>query len=134
MNKRIIILIIISLIFLVATFGNRFRQFTKPDRILLVGYQVSESVTEYKKEIKDQNKITEFEELFDKVHFSNGEIVEDRYPDFVVQIMHMNEGYSTHYFSIWIDGDEGFAMINSDEKLIGRLSSYQMNILSSIIN
>ncbi len=128
------IFVIIVLILLFPVIKNTFNKFMTPDKVLLVGHQVSDYSFEFTKEIKDEEKIAEFENLFDKVSFSSNEWNEETYPDMIVQINH-KEGIFTHAFHIWINGDEGIALIwTSEEKKMGELSSSQVNTLKRIIN
>lgn len=134
MKKKVVIVIIITLILLVSINGNTFNEFMTPNKVLLVGHQISDQAFEFIKEIKDKKKIAEFENLFDQVNFSSGEWDVETYPDMVVQINH-KEGYFTHAFHIWINGDEGIALIwTLEEKEIGRLSSSQVDTLKRIIH
>ncbi|HHV26647.1 MAG TPA: hypothetical protein GXX63_05565 [Tissierellia bacterium] len=83
--------------------------------MLLVRHQVVDHEFEFTKEIKDKEKIVEFENLFNEVNFSSSEWNEERYPDMLVQINH-KEGYFTHAFHIWINGDEGIVLIWTSEE------------------
>ena len=97
-------------------------EFMTPDKVLVVGHQIGDHEFEFTKEIKDKEKIVEFEKLFDQVDFSSGEWNEETYPDMIVQINH-KDGYFTHPFHIWINGDEGIALIGTlEDKKIDRKS------------
>ena len=105
-----------------------------PDKILVVGHQVSEYVFEFTKEIKDKDRIAEFENLFEEIVFSTEEWNEETYADIILQINH-KEGIFTHPLEIWIDGDEATALIPGlVEDNIGRLSKSQLENLKAIIN
>lgn len=105
-----------------------------PDKILVVGHQISEYAFEFTKEIKDADKITEFENLFEEIVFSTEEWNEESYADIILQINH-KEGIFTHPLSIWIDGDDATVVIRgSIEDNTGKLSKSQLDNLKSIIN
>ena len=104
-----------------------------PDKILVVGHQISEMAFEFTKEIKDEEKIAEFENLFEEIVFSTEEWNEEAYADdIILQINH--KGFFTHPLRIWIDGDEATALITGDEDNIGKLSKSQLEDLKAIIN
>lgn len=129
MKKKVMIVVIIVLILLFPVM----KKTMTPDKVLLVGHQVGNYEFEFTKEIKDKEKIAEFENLFEQVDFSSSEWNEEKYPDMIVQINH-KEGYFTHTFHIWINGDEGIAIIwTSEDKEIGKLSSSQVETLKRII-
>ncbi len=134
LKKKMMMVVIIVLILLFPVIKNTFNKFMAPDKVLLVGHQVSDYSFEFTKEIKDEEKIVEFENLFDQVNFSSAEWNEETYPDMIVQINH-KEGIFTHAFNIWINGYEGIALIRtSEDKEIGRLTGSQVNELKRIIN
>ena len=127
-------IVIVVLILILPVLSKAFNNFMTPDKVLLVGHQVSDLAFEFTKEIKDEEKIVEFENIFDQVNFSSNEWNEEKYPDMIVQINH-KEGIFTHAFHIWINGDEGIALIwTSEEKEMGRLSRTQVETLKRIIN
>lgn len=132
--KKMVIIVIVGLILLFPFMRNTYNEFRTPDKVLLVGHQLSDNSFEFPKEIKDQEKIEKFESLFDQVHFTTSEWNEETYPDVVVQINH-KEGIFTHPFHIWIYDEEAIALISTDiEKTIGKLSNEQIEELESIIH
>jgi hypothetical protein len=131
LKKKVITVAMIALLILIS--GYLFNKFRTPDKILMVGHQVSDYTFEFTKEIKDEEKIAEFENLFAQVKFSGKIWNPETYPDMIVQINH-KEGYFTHAFHIWINGDEGIVLIwTSEEKEIAMLSSLQVKTLNRII-
>lgn len=127
------IAVIIVLILMFPVIKKTINEFMIPDKVLLVGQQIDEHAFEFKKEIKDKEKIVEFENLFDQVNFSSNEWNEETYPDMIVQIDH-KEGYFTHAFHIWIKGDEGVVLIwTSGKKEVGKLSRSQVETLKRIL-
>lgn len=56
--------------------------------------------------VLSQEKIAEFENLFNEVNFLSNEWHEEIYHDMIVQINH-KEVYFTHAFHIWINGKTG---------------------------
>jgi len=105
-----------------------------PDKILVVGHQISEYAFEFTKEIKDEEKIAKFEDLFEEINFLDGEWNEDAYADIILQINH-KQGIFTHPLRIWIDGDGATAIIiGLAEGNIGKLSKSQLGNLKAIIN
>ncbi|MEL5864855.1 hypothetical protein [Clostridium cochlearium] len=134
MKKKVMIVTTILLIFLFPVVRNTFNKIMTPDKVLVVGHQISNDAFEFTKEIKNKEKIDEFENLFDQINFSTGEWHAETYPDMIVQINH-KEGYFTHAFHIWSNGDEGIALMwTLEEKQIGKLSNSQVGILKRIIN
>lgn len=133
-KKKIVIFSIIILIFLFPNIRNVFNKIMMPDKILVVGHQVSEYAFEFTKEIKDEEKIAEFENLFEEIDFSTEEWNAEAYADIILQINHKT-GIFTHPLRIWIDGDEATALITGlDEDNIGKLSKSQLENLKAIIN
>ena len=105
-----------------------------PDKILVVGYQISEYAFEFTKEIKDEEKIAKFEKLFEEIVFSTEEWNEKAYADIILQINH-KQGIFTHPLRIWIDGDEATVLIAGlAEENLGKLSKSQLENLKAIIN
>lgn len=107
----------------------------KPDTTLQVGSQISESSYEFSEEIKDKEKIAEFENWFDKINFTE-EIDEPvGYADIILQIRHYKEGTSTHPISIWLDEKESTVIngIGSEDR-VGKISSSQLGDLRNIID
>lgn len=85
-----------------------FPKVLQPDKTLQVGSQVGEDVFQFTYEIKDKEKIVEYEKWFDNIEFSEEaeEEFRDDYADIIVQIRNYKEGISTHPVSIWIDGND----------------------------
>ncbi len=105
-----------------------------PDKILVVGHQISENGYEFTKEIKAEEKIAEFENLFEEIVFSTEEWDEEAYADIILQINH-KKGIFTHPLRIWIDGDEATVLIvGLAEANLGKLSKSQLENLKDIIN
>ncbi|MGX7394686.1 hypothetical protein [Carnobacterium mobile] len=107
----------------------------QPDKILQVGSQISESSYKFSEEIKDEEKIVEFENWFDRINFTEEIGEPDGYADIVLQIRHYKEGISTHPISIWVDEDEATVTneIGSEDR-VGKLSSSQLDDLRKIID
>jgi hypothetical protein len=105
-----------------------------PDKILVVGHQISEYAFEFTKEIKDEEKIAKFEKLFEEIVFSTEEWNEKAHSDIILQINH-KQGIFTHPLRIWIDGDEATVLIAGlAEENLGKLSKSQLKDLKAIIN
>ncbi|MCG1013285.1 MAG: hypothetical protein GX892_01680 [Thermoanaerobacteraceae bacterium] len=133
MKKKVMIVVIIVLILLFPFFKNTFKKYMAPDKVLVVGHHISDHAFTFTKEIKDQKKIAEYENLFNQIKFSRGECDEDTYPDIILQINHKT-GIFTHPLHIWMKGDEGIALIwTLEEPEIGKLSSSQVETLKRII-
>lgn len=77
MKKIFMIAVIIVLILLLPVVKNTFNKFMTQDKVLVVGHYISDHAFEFTKEIKDEEKIAEFENLFDQVKFSSSEWDED---------------------------------------------------------
>lgn len=107
----------------------------KPDKTLQVGSQMSESSYEFSEEIKDKEKIAEFENWLDKINFTEEIDKPDGYADIILQIRHYKEGTSTHPISIWLDGNESTVIngIGSEDR-VGKISSSQLDDLRDIID
>ncbi|MGB3160577.1 MAG: hypothetical protein WBA84_04945 [Carnobacterium sp.] len=120
--------IILLVLFIVLTKAS------KPNKIIQIGSQVSESSYEFSEEIKDKEKIAEFEEWFDKIDFKKETEKPDGYADLIVQIRYYREGTMTNPVSIWFDDYES-TVINGigSEGEIGKLSNSQLENLLSII-
>lgn len=134
LKKKVIIGIIVGLILLFPILRNKLNEIMAPDKVLIVGHQIDEHTFEFTREIKDKEKIADFENLFEQVSFWEEEKEKESYPDIIVQINH-KRGISTHAFKIWFIGEEGIAEIyTTEEKLIGKLSSSQVKALKEITN
>ena len=105
-----------------------------PDKVLLVGHQINDTTIDFSKEIKDKEKIKEFESIFNEVEFTEGEWNNATYPDMITHIRH-KKGTITHWFEIWISKEEGIVVISmSEETLVGRLTKSQVDTLKRIVN
>lgn len=135
MKKRLIIISIIVLILLVPTIKATFDKLMIPDKVLVVGHQVNDNVIDFSKQIKDKQKIIEFENIFKEVEFSEEEWnKETTYPDIITHIRH-KEGIATHWFEIWINEEESIVVISMSEGAwVGRLTKSQVDTLKRIIN
>jgi len=135
LNKRLIIFVILVLSLLFPTISTTFEKLMIPDKVLLIGHQIDDTTIDFSKEIRDKEKIKEFESLFNEVEFLEGEWNnETPYPDMITQIRH-KEGISTHWFEIWINDEECIVLISmSDETLVGRLTKSQVDTLKRIVN
>lgn len=60
------IAVIIVLILMFPVIKKTINEFMIPDKVLLVRHQIDEHAFEFKKEIKDKEKIVEFENLLTK--------------------------------------------------------------------
>ena len=122
------------LILLFPAIRNVFNKIMMPDKILVVGHQISEYAFEFTKEIKDEEKIAKFEKLFEEIVFSTEEWNEKAHSDIILQINH-KQGIFTHPLRIWIDGDEATVLIAGlAEENLGKLSKSQLKDLKAIIN
>lgn len=134
MKKKIVIVLIIISILLFPTIRKGFNEVMMPDKVLVVGHQISEYAFEFTKEIRDKEKIEEFENLFEEMDFLTEEWNEGAYADIILQINH-KEGIFTHPLRIWIIGDEATALIAGlTEDNICKLSKSQLDNLKAIIN
>lgn len=106
-----------------------------PDTTLQVGSQLSKSSYEFSEEIKDKEKIAEFENWFDKINFTEKIDEPEGYADIILQIRHYKEGTSTHPISIWLDGNESTVIngIGSKDR-VGKISNSQLDDLRNIID
>lgn len=135
-KKKILIFSIIILMLLFPTIRNVFNKVMMPDKILVVGHQISELSFEFTKEIKDADKIAEFEDLFEEIVFTTEEWNEESYADIILQINH-KKGIYTHPLRIYIgkNEDSALAIISGlSENNIGKLSKSQLGKLKAIIN
>ncbi|MGY0400416.1 hypothetical protein [Carnobacterium jeotgali] len=107
----------------------------KPGKVLQVGSQISESSYDFSEEIKDQEKIAEFEKWFDKINFTEEISTPDRNADIIMQIIHYKEGIFTHPISIWVDENETIVMngIGTRDE-VGKITNSQLNDLRNIID
>lgn len=69
MKKRLIIIAIIALILLIPTIKATFDKLMIPDKVLVIGHRVNGNVIDFNREIKDKEKINEFENIFKEVEF-----------------------------------------------------------------
>jgi len=130
----VLIGIIIGLILIFPILRNTFNEITTPDKVLVVLKQVDEHTMEITTEIKDKEKIADFENIFDEISFEKKEWEEKSYADLIVQINH-KRGFFTHPLKIWFNGEEGTAqMYTVEDKEIGKLSSTQVKVLKEILN
>jgi hypothetical protein len=128
----IIIGVIIGFILPFPVLRNAFNQAMAPDKILVAGNQIDAYSFQFTKEIRDKEKIADFEKLFDEIAFVEEPLEEASYPDLIVQINH-KRGIWTHPLRIWFDGEEGIAQQYTIEKpMIGRLSGTQVRALQEI--
>ena len=106
----------------------------KPEKILEVGSQVDGSGYEFTKELKDKEKISEFEKWFDNIDFSS-EIEEPiGYAEIIIIIRDHEQSIMTHPVSIWIDEDNSTVTNEIGfEKLGGKISNSQLDELQKII-
>lgn len=106
----------------------------EPDKVLRVGTQVSEYTFQFSKEIKDKEKIIEYENWFDEIDFSEEVEKQDDYADIILQIDH-KEGISTHHASLWIN-ESNIIIVNGigAESRSGKISNSQLNSLQNIID
>ena len=110
----------------------------QPDETLQVGHQVGEFTYEYTDEIKEKEKIVEYEKWFDGIEFTEeGDEPKalDEFADIIVQVRRYNEGTSTHPVSIWIGEDEAIIVNGIGyEYGAGRLSLAELEDLYGILN
>lgn len=135
LKKRLIIIAIIVLIFLTPSIKATIDKLIIPDKVLVVGHRVNDNVIDFNKEIKDKEKINEFENIFKEVDFSE-ELwnKETTYPDIITHIRH-KEGIATHWFEIWINEEDGIVVIPMSEGAwVGRLTKLQVDKLKRIVN
>lgn len=134
MKKKVFIGIIIGVILLFPVLRNAYNETMAPEKVLVVGNQISEYSFQFTKEITDKEKISDFEKLFDEISFVEDDLKEESYPDLMVQINH-KRGIWTHPLKIWFSGDEGIAqMYTIEQKRIGKLSDIQVKALMEILN
>lgn len=77
----------------------------EPKKVLQVQTQINETSYQFTQEIKDKEKIAEFEKWFDEIDFSKDIEIQEEYADMILQIRH-KEGVSTHPVSLWINGNK----------------------------
>ena len=106
----------------------------KPDKTLQVGSQVGETSYKFSEEIKDKEKIAEFENRFDEITFTEGLDEPNGYADIIVQIRYYEDGTSTNPISVWFDENES-TVVNGigSEGSTGKLSSHQLDDLKDIV-
>ena len=106
----------------------------KPDKTLQVGSQVGETSYKFSEEIKDKEKIVEFENWFNKITFTEGLDEPNGYADIIVQIRCYEDGTSTNPISVWFDENES-TVVNGigSEGSTGKLSSHQLDDLKDIV-
>lgn len=110
---------------------------SQTDKTLQVGSQVGEDVYQFTYEIKDKEKIIEYEKWFDNIDFSEEteEEFRDDYADIIVQIRNYKEGISTHPVSIWIDGNDITVISQIDTgNSISKISKNDLDDLQAIID
>lgn len=130
MKKKILFSSIVGLILLVLILPK----IIEPKKVLQVGTQINETSYQFTQEIKDKEKIAEFEKWFDEIDFSNDIEIQEGYADIVLQISHYKEGTLTHPVSIWIDGDNITATNNIGTDTKGsKITKAQLDELQNII-
>lgn len=135
LKKKLIIIGIIVLIFLAPTIKATFSKLMIPDKVLVVGHRINDNVIDFSKQIKDKEKINEFENIFKEVEFSEEEWnKETTYPNIITHIRH-KEGIATHWFEIWINEEEGIVVMPMSEGAwVGSLTKSQVDILKRIVS
>lgn len=135
LKKKLIIIGIIVLIFLAPTIKATFSKLMIPDKVLFVGHRINDNVIDFSKQIKDKEKINEFENIFKEVEFSEEEWnKETTYPSIITHIRH-KEGIATHWFEIWINEEEGIVVMPMSEGAwVGSLTKSQVDILKRIVS
>jgi len=142
--KKKTITIIMGLILLIIIFpfiSDWYTEMTAPNRVLRVGEQTSEDRIDFVNDIEDENKITEYENLYDELEFSNEEQVPEGYPDFIIQVWH-KQGYITGVINVWSENEEGivikpsaglYAEPENSNKKVAKLTGQQLEKLKEII-
>lgn len=136
MKRKFIALFIVVLILLLPTMINTFSKVMMPDKVLHVGHGIDKYSGEFTREIKDEKKISEFEQLCEEVIFSEEEWNEEKPADLVFKIDH-KEGIYTHFLEVWINQEGAIMSYGNDWEnnmaTIGELSKSQFEKLESII-
>ena len=129
MKKKILFSSIIGLILLVLILPK----IIEPKKVLQVGTQINETSYQFTQEIKDKEKIAEFEKWFDEIDFSKDIEVQEEHADMILQIRH-KEGVSTHPVSLWINGNNITVTndIGADTKG-GKITKAQLDELQDIL-
>ena len=129
MKKKILFSSVVGLILLTLILPK----IMKPEKVLLVGTQINETSYQFTQEIKDKEKIAEFESWFDEIDFSKDIEIQEGYADMVLQIVHHKEGTSTHLVSLWINGNNITVTngIGADTKG-GKITKAQLDELQDI--
>jgi len=141
--KKILIavIIIIGFIAVFPTVINWYTEVTTSDKILRIGQQVDETKIDFVKEIKDEEKIIEYENLIKELVFSTKEWDIEDYPDLNLHVMN-KKGYITDVIYLWIGEDEGIVVkssaglileLNNSEKNLAKLTKQQLKKLREII-
>jgi len=114
---------------------------TSPDNTLRVGEQVDETKINFIKEIKDEEKISEYEDLLKELVFSTKELDIENYHDLSLHVMH-KKGYITDVILLWIEKDEGIVVkpstglmleSNNSKENLAKLTKQQLKKLREII-
>src|SRR5699024_3877836 len=106
----------------------------KLEKVLLIGTQINETSYQFNQEIKDKEKIAEFENWFDDIEHTKDIEIQKGYADMVLQIVHHKEGTSTHPVSLWINGNNITVTndIGADTKG-GKITKAQLDELQDIL-
>lgn len=106
----------------------------KPEKTLVVGSQVDDSSYDFTEEIKDKEKIVEFEKWFNNIDFSSEIKEPNGYAEIIIIIRDYEQGTYTHPVSLWIDEDN-FIVTNKIgfENTGGKISKTQLDELQKII-
>ncbi|GEM02942.1 hypothetical protein SAMN05421839_1724 [Halolactibacillus halophilus] len=136
MKKKSIVFSVIVLIVLIPILINLFSKVIEPDKVLFVGQQIDEYQGEFTKEIKDKQKILEFENIFDDLNFVKEEWYPEKPADLIFRLDH-KDGIFTHFYKVWIDDKEAIVLSAFDSENditeIAKLSNEKLNDLESII-
>ncbi|MDR5659987.1 hypothetical protein RH915_10850 [Serpentinicella sp. ANB-PHB4] len=127
-------IIVIGLMLLAITFPflrGCYDRVTIPEKVLVVGAQTEEFSISTEREIRDQNKVAQYESLLEEIDFESSEWEPETYPDFVLMINY-KEGYFVGFHHIWIEEQGGYLLLNGSNENFTELTAQQVQKLKEI--
>lgn len=132
--KKISAITLIGLVLLFPTARNWYDTVTAPDKVLMVGEKVGVYATKFEIEVRDQEKIAQYENILEELVFEESEWEPETYPDFVLKIVY-KEGYFIGFHHIWIEEQGGSLLIpNGSDKNFAKLTVQQVEKLKEIVH
>lgn len=111
--KKPLIMILIGLFLSVLFISGWYKALNTPDKVLEVGHSIDGKDIQFRKEIKDQEKIALYERILTEVEFTETVWEPEGYPDYLLKVHSIEEGIGTAFTYLWFDGDKGILYIPS---------------------